>query len=85
MIKEREALSESIMKTIEDAKHGVIIMSFGTLAPDVKEHIFVDAFRQIKQVVFWRYRGEPIKDLPPNVHTFDWLPQADLLAHPKHQ
>ncbi|KAK6026811.1 hypothetical protein OSTOST_07206 [Ostertagia ostertagi] len=43
------------------------------------------AFTRFKNLHFvFRYEGSDLNDrLPPNVHLFKWIPQADLLRHPK--
>uniref|UniRef100_A0A3Q1CRD8 UDP-glucuronosyltransferase n=1 Tax=Amphiprion ocellaris TaxID=80972 RepID=A0A3Q1CRD8_AMPOC len=33
--------------------------------------------------VLWRYSGEKPKALGPNTRLYDWIPQNDLLGHPK--
>lgn len=42
-----------------------------------------DSFRQLKQRVIWKYENETLPDLPSNVMIRKWLPQNDILAHPK--
>ena len=68
------------------SKHGVIIMTFGTLfrwmPQDIAEK-FMNAFREVKQTVIWRIEtDDEFTNTPPNVHIFKWIPQTDLLAHP---
>ncbi|XP_043987211.1 UDP-glucuronosyltransferase-like [Gambusia affinis] len=65
---------------------GFIVFTLGSWVsdmPEVKAKQFFDAFRQIPQRVVWRYTGEIPKDVPKNVKLMKWLPQNDLLAHPK--
>ena len=76
-----DTLPSEYTKIMDNAKHGVIIMSFGSIGLDIKSQEFITAFRNLKQVVIWRAK-EKSNNLPPNVHQFDWLPQSDLLAHP---
>ena len=81
--------ANSLPKDLEDfmnsAPEGVIIMTFGSMSLEegpqtVKE--FVKAFKNIKQHILWKYVKEP-EGLPANVRIVSWLPQNDLLGHPK--
>ncbi|XP_057708014.1 UDP-glucuronosyltransferase-like [Corythoichthys intestinalis] len=65
---------------------GFIVFTLGSMVsnmPEQKALQFLDAFRQIPQRVLWRYTGVPLKNVPKNVKLMKWLPQNDLLAHPK--
>ncbi|KAK5861360.1 hypothetical protein PBY51_022765 [Eleginops maclovinus] len=65
---------------------GFIVFTLGSMVsnmPMEKAKQFIDAFRQIPQRVVWRYTGDLPKDVPKNVRLMKWLPQNDLLAHPK--
>ncbi|KAM9486444.1 UDP-glucuronosyltransferase 1-2-like isoform 2-T2 [Clarias gariepinus] len=66
--------------------HGFIVFTLGSYmseVPESKAQEFFKAFKQIPQKVLWRYTGPVPKDLPENVKLMKWLPQNDLLAHPK--
>ncbi|XP_075209717.1 UDP-glucuronosyltransferase 2A1 [Chanos chanos] len=66
--------------------HGVVIMSLGTLlgslGPDISE-IIASAFARLPQKVVWRHLGAKPSTLGNNTLLVDWLPQNDLLGHPK--
>ncbi|CAL9690564.1 unnamed protein product [Knipowitschia caucasica] len=67
-------------------EHGIIVFTMGSMVSDMPIEIakrFFDAFRQLPQRVLWRYEGEIPADAPKNVMPMKWLPQNDLLAHPK--
>lgn len=67
-------------------EHGVILMSLGTLIgelpPDLAEAITA-AFAKLPQKVIWRYKGDRPGTLGNNTLLVDWMPQSDLLGHPK--
>ncbi|XP_056318458.1 UDP-glucuronosyltransferase 2A3-like [Danio aesculapii] len=66
--------------------HGVIVMSLGTLIgqlpKDVAEAI-AEAFAELPQKIIWRYKGKRPSALGNNTLVVDWMPQNDLLGHPK--
>ncbi|KAM4616681.1 UDP-glucuronosyltransferase 2C1-like [Polymixia lowei] len=66
--------------------HGVIIMTLGTLVgklpEEIAEHIAA-AFSQLPQKVIWRHTGKRPSSLGNNTLLLNWLPQNDLLGHPK--
>ncbi|KAA0202670.1 hypothetical protein HAZT_HAZT011015, partial [Hyalella azteca] len=76
---------EQVMQSSGDA--GVIYFSIGSVAvskdiPARAKAAFLEAFARVPQKVLWKYEGDDLK-LPDNVVTRSWLPQQDILGHPK--
>ncbi|XP_062391020.1 UDP-glucuronosyltransferase 1-6-like isoform X2 [Sardina pilchardus] len=67
-------------------EHGFVVFTLGSMVsqmPEEKARVFFEAFRQIPQRVLWRYTGPVPENAPKNVKLMKWLPQNDLLGHPK--
>lgn len=83
--------SKPLSKELEDfvqssGEDGVIIMTLGTLVEKLPEDIAEEiaaAFAQLPQKVIWRHKGKRPSTLGNNTLLLDWLPQNDLLGHPK--
>ncbi|XP_036400742.1 UDP-glucuronosyltransferase-like isoform X2 [Megalops cyprinoides] len=83
----RSPLPTELQKFVnESGEHGFIVFTLGSVVsqmPVEKAKLFFEAFRQIPQRVLWRYTGPTPDNLPENVKLMKWLPQNDLLGHPK--
>jgi len=80
------ALPDKLKTFVEEAEHGVIFISFGSvimpsMMPESKRKALVSVFAGLKQRVIWKWDTE-MPDAPPNVLISSWLPQTSLLAHP---
>ncbi|PIK37197.1 putative UDP-glucuronosyltransferase 2A1-like [Apostichopus japonicus] len=68
-------------------QRGMVIVSFGTLLHNIPEHVtikLVDAFSQLPYTVVWQLSREThVANLSCNIHRFEWLPLAGLLAQEK--
>uniref|UniRef100_A0A182PLS9 UDP-glycosyltransferases domain-containing protein n=1 Tax=Anopheles epiroticus TaxID=199890 RepID=A0A182PLS9_9DIPT len=87
-IKPAKELPDDIRKFLDGAKEGVIFFSLGSYMksadmPKDKMKAFLEVFRNLKQRVLWKYENEDVARLPKNVMVRKWLPQSDILAHPK--
>ncbi|XP_020789425.2 UDP-glucuronosyltransferase 1-2-like isoform X2 [Boleophthalmus pectinirostris] len=84
---EPSPLPDELEKFVESSgEHGVIIMSIGTFLsalPRKTTEAIAAAFAELPQKVIWRYSGQPLTSLGNNTLLVKWLPQNDLLGHPK--
>uniref|UniRef100_UPI003AABC7F3 UDP-glucuronosyltransferase 1-2-like isoform X1 n=1 Tax=Centroberyx gerrardi TaxID=166262 RepID=UPI003AABC7F3 len=85
--KPSEPLPSELEEFVESSgEHGVILMSLGTLVKGLPVEITSEiaaAFAQLPQKVIWRHAGERPSNLGNNTLLVKWMPQNDLLGHPK--
>ncbi|XP_045852886.1 UDP-glucuronosyltransferase 2A2 isoform X1 [Meles meles] len=76
-------MEEFVQSSGED---GVVVFSLGSMVKnltDEKANLIASALAQIPQKVLWRYKGKKPATLGDNTRLYDWIPQNDLLGHPK--
>ncbi|CAD5213344.1 unnamed protein product [Bursaphelenchus xylophilus] len=84
-------LEPKYQKIFQKAVKGAIYMSFGSVAqsqlmPAEMKSAFLEAFKEFPEVQFiWKYENESdhITANYSNVHVERWLPQREIISHPK--
>nr|XP_060637371.1 UDP-glucuronosyltransferase 2A1-like isoform X3 [Anolis sagrei ordinatus] len=67
-------------------EHGIVVFSLGSMIKnltDERSNVVALALSQLPQKVVWRYKGKRPETLGANTRLYDWIPQNDLLGHPK--
>ncbi|XP_054277647.1 UDP-glycosyltransferase UGT5-like [Macrosteles quadrilineatus] len=86
-ISDPQPLPKDIQEFMDGAENGVILICFGTnidstwFSQDFETQI-LQAFEGLPQRVLWKWDKE-LKNVPSNVKISKWLPQGDMLVHPK--
>lgn len=83
--------AEPILPELEEfmqssGEHGVVVMSLGVMVTALPKQIteaIAAAFAKLPQKIIWRYIGEQPSTLGNNTLLLEWLPQNNLLGHPK--
>ncbi|KFV62648.1 UDP-glucuronosyltransferase 1-1, partial [Dryobates pubescens] len=84
---QKQPLSQEFEAIVNaSGEHGIVVFSLGSMVSEIpmkKAIEIADALGTVPQTVLWRYTGKTPPNLPNNVKLVKWLPQNDLLAHPK--
>ncbi|XP_002735096.1 UDP-glucuronosyltransferase 2C1-like [Saccoglossus kowalevskii] len=83
-VKDLDEELEEFMQSSKD--HGVVIFSLGSYHNPrhfSKLGMIVSVFARLPQKVIMKYSGPPIPTLGNNTKLLEWMPQNDLLGHPK--
>ncbi|XP_040822540.1 UDP-glucuronosyltransferase 2B17-like isoform X2 [Ochotona curzoniae] len=83
--------AKPLPKDMEDfvqssGEEGVVVFSLGSMISNLTEeraNVIASALAQLPQKVLWRYNGKKPRTLGPNTQLLPWIPQNDLLGHPK--
>ncbi|XP_068089212.1 UDP-glucuronosyltransferase 2A1-like isoform X1 [Hyperolius riggenbachi] len=85
--KPAKPLPETMEKLVQSSgEHGIVVFSLGSMVKnltDDRSNVIAAALRQLPQKVIWRYSGKRPETLGENTVLYDWIPQNDLLGHPK--
>ncbi|EGD73904.1 hypothetical protein PTSG_05600 [Salpingoeca rosetta] len=73
----------NIRDILDNAEHGVVLVSFGTIArlEDDQAEMLANAFGKLKQKVIWKFNGNRPK-VADNTLLVDWVEQNNVLGHP---
>lgn len=85
-VSQPKPLKKKLQKFLDNGKNGVIVFSMGSILQgldwdDDQREMFIEAFRDLKQNVLWKYENDTLPNKPSNVKISKWLPQSDVLAH----
>ncbi|CAG12706.1 unnamed protein product, partial [Tetraodon nigroviridis] len=75
---------EAFMRS--SGEHGVVVMSLGTIVSALPREVteaMASAFAELPQKVVWKFVGEKPSSLGNNTMLTKWMPQNDILGHPK--
>ncbi|CAK1543148.1 unnamed protein product [Leptosia nina] len=85
---ETKALPKKLKKFMDESKHGVIYISFGSMIkansiPSYKLQAIIDVLEELPQNVIWKWDDDklPFK-LDKMYSEHYWLPQNDIMGHP---
>ncbi|OBS67837.1 hypothetical protein A6R68_03623 [Neotoma lepida] len=80
-------LPEEIEDFVQSSgEHGVVVFSLGSMVGTLTEeraNVIAAGLAQIPQKVLWRFEGKKTSTLGSNTRLYKWIPQNDLLGHPK--
>ncbi|CAH1641744.1 unnamed protein product [Spodoptera littoralis] len=86
--KPQKELPADLKKYLDSSKNGVVYISFGTnvqpsLLPQDRVQMMAKVFSQLPYDVLWKWDKDELPGRSKNIRISKWLPQSDLLRHPK--
>ncbi|XP_035455005.2 UDP-glycosyltransferase UGT5-like [Spodoptera frugiperda] len=87
--KPNKELPKELKSYLDSSKNGVIYVSFGTnvdptLLPADRIEVLVKTLSQLPYDILWKWNGDVLPGRTDNIIRIEkWLPQSDLLKHPK--
>ncbi|CAD7082968.1 unnamed protein product [Hermetia illucens] len=88
-ISDPKPIPSDLENFIRDSKKGSVLISFGTnangdLFDDKKQQMIINVTKKFPEYNFlWKFEKDPSNGKVPNLLVKTWLPQNDILAHPK--
>ncbi|KAJ8720262.1 hypothetical protein PYW07_012305 [Mythimna separata] len=81
-------LTGDLKKFVDEAEHGVIFISFGSVVrastmPADKVQEVIKVMQQLPQRFIWKWEDKTLLVDKKKLYTASWLPQVDILGHPK--
>ncbi|KAG4074905.1 hypothetical protein HA402_009330 [Bradysia odoriphaga] len=78
----------NLQHIMDSSEHGIIYVSWGSMIraetlPEKKREELLKVFSSFKQTVLWKFENDTLPNQPANVHIFKWMPQREILCHPK--
>ncbi|XP_053620340.1 UDP-glucosyltransferase 2-like [Plodia interpunctella] len=87
-VKPKKELPKDLKSYLDSSKHGVIYLSFGTnvspsALPPAKIQTLINVLSRLPYDVIWKWDKDELPGRSNNIKISKWLPQSDLLRHPK--
>ncbi|XP_045507004.1 UDP-glucosyltransferase 2-like [Colias croceus] len=85
---QKRELPKELKTVLDSSKNGVIYISFGSnaksslLSPE-KVAAMTKVLSKLPYDVIWKWETDELPGKSSNIKIYKWLPQADLLKHPK--
>ncbi|CAD0205766.1 unnamed protein product [Chrysodeixis includens] len=86
--KPNKPLPAELQSYLDSSKHGVIYISFGTnvktsMLPPERVKQMINAFSKLPYDILWKWDSDELPGKTANIKISKWLPQSDVLKHPK--
>ncbi|XP_067650955.1 UDP-glucuronosyltransferase 2B15-like [Haliotis asinina] len=76
-------LHDKYKKFMDEAKEGVVIVSFGSIVTSLPDTITKKLMKAFSKTTYkYIFKTDKKLNSGPNILLTDWMPQSDLLAHP---